>query len=446
MRESTHFKDERIMLLRHTIRTITLAIATFYAVCPSHVQAQCETTYFECDMDPCDSGCCDAMGCGASSPDGLAAFIGGLAENGIILSGDFAQHYQGVVSGGLRQTGRYGGLFSYGATLDFGKLGLTQGTLLQVNGQSSIGESINGDTGATLLAANAMGLQPAFTQRATSLTDFLLTQFLSENFAVFAGRLNTFGGDMNAFAHGRGKTQFMHTALAINPTAFRVAPYVTYGAGFSILKDLVPIFSFSVIDPNNYSTRLDLDELFNDGVTLTAESRLPVEVFGRPGHVLVSGNWSNRTVINLNEIARIPFSGSLPIPVTSDSWAIFGNFDHYLATYDKNNERGWGIFGRWGVADEDSNPIEWFLSTGVGGNSRLLGREQDTFGLGWFYAGVSDSLPGLIFPDDSQGVEGFYGIGLSERIVLSPDAQWTRPSGRTVGDTWTLGMRLYMTL
>lgn len=427
------------MLIPRITTGIFVAITFFFASLSAPAQ---------CDQDGivCDSGGCDSYACPETDTDVLTTLIGGLAQKGVILSGDFAQYYQGVVDGGVRRTGRYGGLFSYGMTLNLGELGLTEGTLLQVNGQSQIGQSVNGDTGATLLAANALGLQPTFGGQDTSLTDFLLTQFLSENFALFAGRLNTFGGDMNAFAHGRGKTQFMNTALAINPTAFRVAPYVTYGAGFSILQDMVPIFSFSVIDPRNYATRLDLDELFNNGVTLNAEGRLPVELFGRPGHVLLSGNWSNRTVVDLNQIARIPFSGSQPLPVTSDSWAIFGNFDHYLATFDADGQSGWGLFGRWGIADDDSNPVEWFLSTGIGGNSPIKGRERDNFGIGWFYAGVSDALPGLLFPQDSQGVEGFYGIALNERIVVSPDAQWTKPSRLNVGDTWTLGMRLFMTL
>lgn len=427
-----------MLIRRAAIKLLILIISISLG---ARIHAQCDGTLLCCDSDACD-----ACGCPASQPDCLTAMLGGLAQKGVILNGDFAQYYQGVVDGGLRQTGRYGGLFSYGMTLNLGQLGLTQGTLLQINGQSSIGESINGDTGATLLAANALGIQPVFGNQASSLTDFLLTQMLSDNFAVFAGRFNTFGGDMNAFAHGRGKTQFMNTALAINPTAFRIAPYVTYGAGFSIMQNAAPIFSFSVIDPRNYATRLDLDELFSNGVTLSAESRLPVELFGRPGHMLLSGNWSNRTVIDLNQISRIPFAGTQPIPATSDSWTIYGNFDHYLATFDAEGNSGWGLFGRWGISDQDSNPVEWFLSTGIGGNSPIKGRENDNFGIGWFYAGLSDALPGVIFPNDSQGVETFYGIALSERLVLTPDAQWTRPSARNIGDTWTLGMRLFMTL
>ncbi|MFN3192807.1 MAG: carbohydrate porin [Aureliella sp.] len=422
------------------LRRLANINATLLIFCAAGLaHAQCDSV-----LNGCDSGCDSLFG--TQEVGCLDGILAASAEKGIVWSGDLVQYYQGVVDGGINRTGRYGGLLTYGALLDFGKLGLTQGTLLQIGGQTSFGESINGDTGAVLLAANANGLLPTSDGQDTSLTDFLLTQFLSENFAVFAGRLNTFGGDMNAFAHGRGKTQFMNAAMVINPTAFRVAPYVTYGAGVSILKELTPIFSLSVIDPQNYATRLDLDELFSNGVTVAAEGRLPFQAFGRPGHVLLSGNWSNRTVLNLNELARLPINVSQPLPVASDSWAIYGNFDHYLVTFDDSQQTGFGIFGRWGVADQDTNPFEWFLSAGIGGNSPVGGRAKDTFGIGWFYGAVTDALPGIVFANDSQGVEAYYGVAVSDRIVLSPDVQWTDSSRRTIGDSWTLGLRLYMTM
>lgn len=60
----------------------------------------------------------------------LADLLGGFAENGIIFNEDLVQTYQGVVDGGLRREDHDGGLATYGATFDFGKLGLTEGSLL----------------------------------------------------------------------------------------------------------------------------------------------------------------------------------------------------------------------------------------------------------------------------------------------------------------------------
>ncbi|MCM2369462.1 carbohydrate porin [Aporhodopirellula aestuarii] len=418
--------------------TVLLAVAPEFAVADQPCDAQLCGDYSACDSIGCDGGCDECR---------LKTLLGGCAEKGVVFSGDLVQYYQAVTDGGLRQQGRYGGLATYGALFDFGKLGLTQGTFLQIRGQSQFGESINGDTGSLLIASNTNGTLPTADGQDTALTDFLLTQFLSERFAVFAGRLNTFDGTLNAFAHGRGKTQFMNIALATNPIAFRTSPYVTYGAGFTVLgKEGTPVFSFSVIDPNDYATRGDLDELYSDGVTIASETRLPTQLMGRPGHVLLGGTWSNREVLDLSQIARLPVSTAQPLPRASSSWSVYGNFDHYLTTYDKAGTQGWGVFGRWGIADDDTNPVEWFLSAGIGGNSPICGRRQDSFGLGWYYSATTDAIPGLIFSDDAQGVEAFYSVALTEKVFLSPDVQWARSANGTVDDAWAMGLRLFMTL
>jgi porin len=159
----------------------------------------------------------------------------------------------------------------------------------------------------------------------TALTNFLITQFLSEKFAVFAGKLDTFDGDMNAFAHGRGKNQFMNVALVGPPVAFRTVPYSTYGAGFTIVRELEPIFTFTVMDPVDHATTGPGD-LFAEGVTLNPELRLPTCFLGRPGHQLVGGTWSSREVAELGRLIVPPGV----TPQRSDSWSLYYNFDQYL--------------------------------------------------------------------------------------------------------------------
>jgi porin len=83
-----------------------------------------------------------------------------------------------------------------------------------------------------------------------------------------------------------------------------------------------------------------------------------------------------------------PAGGSLVLE--SDSWALYWNFDQYLAMDPCDPTKGWGVFGRAAIADADTNPLEWFVSFGIGGNSRIAGRESDTFGVGWAYNSVSN--------------------------------------------------------
>ena len=144
--------------------------------------------------------------------------------------------YMGVVDGGLDRRGRFSGHNDYVINADLGKLGIQEGLFLKVRAEHRYGNSMAGTTGA-LLPANIVADLPTADSDEVYLTDVLFTQMLSERFGVFAGKLDTFDGDMNAFASGRGKTQFSNVAFVVNPALFRTVPYSTLGAGFVILGD-----------------------------------------------------------------------------------------------------------------------------------------------------------------------------------------------------------------
>ena len=48
------------------------------------------------------------------------------------------------------------------------------------------------------------------------------------------------------------------------------------------------------------ATTFNLDDLFEEGVALNAEARLPTDFFGLPGHQLFGGIWSSRDVALLS--------------------------------------------------------------------------------------------------------------------------------------------------
>jgi porin len=104
------------------------------------------------------------------------------------------------------------------------------------------------------------------------------------------------------------------------------------------------------------------------------------------------------------------------------------------------------VFGRAGISDGNPNPIEWFLSFGVGGNSRLPGREDDRFGIGWYYNGLSDEFGPVLSAvlDDGQGVELYYDIALSERCRLALDLQIVEPNLIGVDTALVPGIRSHI--
>ena len=420
------------------------------------------------DQTACNDGFCSDLSCGSDgcgepvtgcreslfgsisclSAEGPIGSFGGfrpaLAESGITFQSSLTQFYMGVVSGGVDQSWQYGGHGDYVANIDAGKLVGWTGMFIKLRAEHRFGESTAGTTGA-LYPSNLAADLPVAESDQLYLTNVLFTQMLSETFGVFFGKLDTLDGDQNAFASGRGVTQFSNVAFVATPIGLRTIPYSTLGAGFVILQDLEPVFTFSALNATSTVGTTGLDELFSDGVVLVPELRLPTNFFGRPGHQLLGATWSSRNYVSLSQDPRIILP-NIPIARQSDSWSLYYNFDQFLFVDPRNEKRGWGIFGRAGLADPETNPIAWFISAGVGGNSMIPGRENDTFGAGWYYSGTSSDLAPLLAAaiggiGDGYGTELFYNIAVTDNFRLTADAQFITPARQTVDSSVLLGMR-----
>ncbi|MAX37787.1 MAG: carbohydrate porin [Gimesia sp.] len=372
-----------------------------------------------------------------------------LAEQGITFDADVAQFYMGVAAGGAEQEFRYAGHGDYVMNIDSGKLGGPQGLFVKLRAEHRFGESINSATGA-IIPANVLTDLPVADSDQLYLTNVLFTQMFSESFGVFAGKLDTLDGDMNAFAHGRGKTQFSNAAFVATPIGLRTIVYSSLGTGFLILRDGEPIFTFTVINSTDTSRTSGFEELFANGASVIPELRLPTNLFGRPGHFLFGASWSSRDYAALEQDPFIVLP-DIPIDRKTDSWSLYWNFDQYLFVDPCDPSRGWGVFGRAGIADADTNPIEWFLSFGVGGNSPISSREADTFGVGWYYSATSDRLAPFINNilggvGDGYGVELFYNIEVTKWFHLTADMQVLRPARQTVDTALLVGLRAVIDL
>ena len=396
---------------------------------------------------PCPTGVADFGGCIGCRPRLTGDWWGArpsLAEHGITLDADVTQFYYGVTSGGLQQEFRYGGHADFVVNADFGKLGIQEGLFLKLRAEDRFGESLSGATGA-FLPPNVLADLPVPDSYDLYLTNVLFTQALSESFAVFAGKLDTLDGDANAFAHGRGKDQFSNMAFVANPIVLRTAPYSTLGAGFVILRDMQPLFTFTVLNSTDTTQTSGFDQLFAQGATLNGELRLPTKFFELPGHQLLGGSWSSRDYVALGQDPRIVLP-NLPIQPADGSWSLYWNCDQYLKVYSNDPLRGWGVFGRAGLGDDKANPLAWFLSFGVGGNSPLCGRESDTFGAGWYYSGTSSRIGPILETvlgpiGDGQGVELFYNIAVTPWLNLTPDLQVLVPAREEVDTAVVVGVR-----
>ncbi len=373
-----------------------------------------------------------------------------LTDGGITFDYDVAHFYGGVASGGLNQTFDYGGHGDYVTNFDLGKLAGREGLFLKVRAEHRFGQNINRDTGA-FLPAYVLADLPIQGEEDLLLTNVLFTQFLSERFGVFFGKLDTFDGDLNAFASGRGKTQFSNIGFVINPVALRTIPYSTLGCGFVILgEDKMPMFSYTLLNAVDTADTTGFDELFAEGVAMSAELRLPTNFLDMPGHQLFGGTWNSRDYVSLGQDPRVVLP-DVPINDTVGSWSLYWNFDQYLVVDRCNPQRGWGVFGRAGIADDAANPVASFISFGVGGSSPLDSRPADTFGVGWYRSETSSEIGPLLQAftgplGDGQGVELFYNVEVTKWLNVTPDIQVLVPARENVDTALVFGLRAVMTL
>lgn len=369
-----------------------------------------------------------------------------LAGNGITVDISNTQFYQGVTSGGLEQEFRYGGRNDYFLNVNGEKAGLWKGAFITLHGETRYGEAANALPGA-LMPVNLLLTVPEPTGTSTALTGVKFTQFLSENSLVYAGKINT-ADDFKQPLTGAGPLNgFQNTALIFNPVYTRTLPYSTFGAGYAYLEDKEPLFMVAVFDTNNTPTVSGFDTFFDNGATVFALLNRQTDFFGLPGHQGVTGTYSSGTYTNIAPTSYFDPGQGLVIASTpkSGSWCLTYNFDQAIYVSPDNPHRKWGIFGNLGIADDNPSPINWFASAGISGASLLKQRKADTFGIGYYYVGVSDPLknlaPNLLPMQNESGVELYYNVQATPWCQVTPDIQIIDPLLTRADSSFLFGLR-----
>jgi porin len=103
------------------------------------------------------------------------------------------------------------------------------------------------------------------------------------------------------------------------------------------------------------------------------------------------------------------------------------------------------VFGLFGFSDANPNPVAWIATVGVGGTSLLPGRSRDTFGVGYYFAGVSNMLINSLEPvspvGDEEGVELFYNVEVAKWFRVTPDLQILNPTRQDAETAVVAGLR-----
>jgi porin len=390
-----------------------------------------------------------------------------LAAKGITFDATLTQIEQGVVSGGKNGTWEYGGRGDVTGHLDTQKLGLWPGGFLTVELEGNWSDSVNGKTGA-LSPVNANQLFPLPPGDNVALPALNFAQFVSPYAGAVVGKFDGMAADANEFAHGKygkGETEFLNTALNLNPVTFAV-PYSTLGTGVIVLPTKDPneaIVNFLVFSATGKASTSGFDNL--NGAIFAGEGRVRTDFFGLTGHQLVGALYSNKQYTSLDQrIEFDPLGRRQPTTLAKQdgSWAAYYNFDHFVYETDKSAGNGIGLFGRFGASEGDPVPAQYMYSLGVGGKGLIPSRDLDRFGIGYYY--LSNRNPTLQVPiigtksllRDEWGFEAFYNMALTPWLLLTPDVQVVGPSQTQqrpgpltrefIGTATILGVRLQLIL
>ncbi len=372
---------------------------------------------------------------------------GQLRDHGVTLDLSSTTYFMGVASGGLERGSEFGGRNDYWLNVDGQKGGLWPGFFITLHGETVYGDSVNRETGA-VVPVNIGRAHPVFAGTASALTAVRFTQALSENFVVYAGKINTIDNVQQPFMPGRGlDAGFMNAAFVWNPILGRTLNYATLGAGAAILSDGYPVASLTVYDTKDDSTTTGFKNAFDNGALIYPTLSLPTKFFGMPGHQSLWGAYSSARygIVDKQSLNQIP-AELRPNSFERGSWWMTYVFDQALWVDPKDQTRSLGVFGNFGFSDGKPNPIRWSAIFGIGGHSPIHNRKYDTFGLAYYYLGFSGDFKDVarvITPvRDERGLELFYNFGVTPWLHITPDLQVITPILGRAETSVVLGLRM----
>jgi porin len=357
-----------------------------------------------------------------------------MAKKGVTLDMDVYWMPQWITSGGRKTDNSDWGNAVVTLNVDTQKAGFWPGGHFKVQTVTSFGDQLLRQSGA-MVPANISWMLPTVTTD-TGLQEFTYTQFFSQNFGMFVGKINSIAP--TGQFHGDYRTGFQNTSLNL-PLAMAMVPLSAYGAG-------------ALYAPSH------------DGVMVLANADLKVKPFGLPGHQNLTLAWSNKERLSLEQdpsnIARhllterfpllanpgphlveilTKFAPGLLIPVQplnkeDKTWAAVYSFEQYLWKPEAESRRGLGGFFSAGASDGKANPIKYSYSLGVTGKGMVPGRPHDDFGIGWSRTEFSDKfVPFLrrtfdLGLDKEDALELYYNVAVTPWLAVTPSYQLISPA------------------
>ncbi len=362
-----------------------------------------------------------------------------LQKKGVTFNFEWTQFYQGLAAGTGSKSFDYGGRLDALIDLDTGKLGLWKGGGFHTHLEYRYGY-LSAFRGGALLPVNTGEVLPLSSPDTVVATSLYFSQQFGRRASLLIGKIN--GPDLSAgdlFFGGWGNHRFMNLAFAAPTNG--VTPPVFFGGVLNVNVKPV-VLTFMVFDPNDQTKSYWPDDLFGDGVGFTVGVTYPTLIAKRPTVFGLSATYSTKDKTDLNDVL-LPFVGQ-ETSSRNGSYSIGFKFSHLLHQNPANPREGWGIFLNATIADGNPNPFTGSLQVGLGGKGLFQGRQQDSFGLGYYYYGISNALKNTLDPlldlNDEHGVELFYSYAVTPWFFVTGDLQYINPASSNQ-DAFVVGLR-----
>lgn len=359
------------------------------------------------------------------------------ARKGFTFDIDYNQYFQGVTEGGIDRDSEYGGTIDYNFSFDFDRMGLIPGGLLQMRAVSRYGNSVNGISGAAI-AVNTDATHPSTSPADEDVSLWLpvinYTQFLSEKFALGFGKYDTYDS-ANEFLGGRGQSQWWNQNLTVPVSPALIIPYSTLGGVALFMPNPNMTITGMVATSTDTSNSSGFDD-FDDGMFGLLSLTNQYQISSLPGGfgLMFGYGWDG----DFREInGRINYdSGQLAVTKKDSTWFVSADFWQYLWVEDDSSQpvdinngrqdlQGVGVFSRVQFADNDTNPLDYSISSGVGAKGLIPGRDNDAMGIAYNYNHLNEGrfLKAIGIAGSSSVFEAFYNVELTPAVHMTLDAQ-----------------------
>ncbi|MFO1109302.1 MAG: carbohydrate porin [Bradyrhizobium sp.] len=394
-----------------------------------------------------------------------------LARKGFFFDAYTTTTYQNVTSGGIK-TGESGyNNTQISANIDTGRAGWWSGGLLHFTAQARNGSAPDETFNVGSYVPHHYGLLLPGPELSNNIypSDFYIAQALGPQVSVIVGKISgLFLPDQTLFAN---TYKYAFTNFNFNKNPFFANFYGP--TAWAALGVWIPaqwlVLEGGVLDPNSKGDNFAKDAF--DRVNIYGQATFNYAPGGLPGQLSVAGNWTNKPKIDLQSPFTLTFPSQLSqglallttntltqtlptatsapagLPAISinykgESWFSIANFSQYLYVMDDPREiapllksgqllRGVGVFGRFGYSPAETNIVDRHASIGLFAHGLLDTRKYDSFGVAYYYNGISSDLKntvsrltsGGLTIEDEKGIEVFYDFAVTPAIRLIPSYQ-----------------------